>query len=54
MTGEQTHELKLSFDQLALIQKSLLAAKSLGVLSQEDELVDDTIQLVDQAVDAAS
>ena len=54
MTGEQKHELKLSFDQLALIQKSLLAAKSLGVLSQEDELVDDTIRLVDQALDAAS
>jgi hypothetical protein len=54
MTGEQRHELKLSFDQLALIQKSLLAAKSLGVLSQEDELVDDTIQLVNQALDAAS
>ena len=54
MTGEQTHELKLSFDELALIQKSLLAAKSLGVLSQEDELVDDTIRLVDQALDAAS
>ena len=54
MTAEQRHELKLSFDELALIQKSLLAAKSLGVLSQEDELVDDTIQLVDQALDAAS
>jgi hypothetical protein len=53
MTDEQRHELKLSFDQLALIQKSLLAAKSLGVLSQEDELVDDTIQLVDEALDAA-
>jgi hypothetical protein len=54
MTGEQRPELKLSFDQLALIQRSLLAAKSLGILSQEDELVDDTIQLVDQALDAAS
>jgi hypothetical protein len=53
MSGEreaQTYELKLSFDQLTLIYKSLLAAKSLGVLSQEDELVDDTIQLVDQAL----
>ncbi len=54
MTDEQRHELKLSCDQLALTQKSLLAAKSLGVLSQEDELVDDTIQLVNQALDAAS
>lgn len=43
------YELTLSFDELTLIYKSLLAAKSLGVLSQSDELVDDTIQLVDQA-----
>jgi hypothetical protein len=47
------YELKLSFDELTLIQKSLLAAKSLGVLSQENELVDDTIQLVDQELAAA-
>lgn len=47
-------ELKLSFEELTLIYKSLLAAKSLGVLSQEDELVDDTIQRVDQALDGAA
>ena len=44
------YELTLSFDELTLIFKSLLAAKSLGVFSQSDELVDDTIQLVDQAL----
>jgi hypothetical protein len=44
------YELTLSFDELTLIYKSLLAAKSLGVLSQNDEFVDDTIQLVDQAL----
>ena len=44
------YELTLSFDELTLIYKSLLAAKSLGVLSQSDELVDDTIQLVYQAL----
>ena len=44
------YELTLSFDELTLIFKSLLAAKSLGVLSQSDELVDDTIQLVDEAL----
>jgi hypothetical protein len=49
----ERYELTLSFDELTLIYKSLLAAKSLGVLSQEDELVDDTIQLVDQALRAA-
>ena len=44
------YELTLSFDELTLVYKSLLAAKSLGVLSQSDELVDDTIQLVDEAL----
>jgi hypothetical protein len=44
------YELTLSFDELTLIYKSLLAAKSLGVLSQSDEFVDDTIQLVDQVL----
>ena len=44
------YELTLSFDELTLIFKSLLAAKSLGVLSQNDEFVDDTIQLVDQVL----
>jgi hypothetical protein len=46
-------ELTLSFDELTLIYKSLLAAKSLGVLSQEDELVDDTIELVERALNAS-
>jgi hypothetical protein len=44
------YELTLSFDELTLIYKSLLAAKSLGVLSQDDGFVDDTIQLVDQVL----
>ncbi len=57
MTGEhqnvdavQRYELKLSFHELSLIHKSLLATKSLGVLSQEDKLIDDTIQLVGQSI----
>ena len=45
-------ELTLSFDELTLIYKSLLAAKSLGVLSQDHECVDDTIQLVERAFNA--
>ena len=45
-------ELTLSFDELTLIYKSLMAAKSLGVLSQEDEFVDDTIELVERAFNA--
>lgn len=49
-SGTARCELTLSFDELTLIYKSLLAAKSLGVLSQSDELVDDTIQLVAQVL----
>lgn len=43
-------ELTLPFDELTLIFKSLLAAKSLGVLSQNDEFVDDTVKLGDQVL----
>jgi hypothetical protein len=49
-------ELTLTFDELALIYKSLQAVKTLGALalpSEEDELLDDTIQLVDQALNGA-
>ncbi len=46
------YELTLSFDELTLIYKSLLAAKSLGVLSQDHGFVDDTIKLVDLAFTA--
>ncbi len=52
-TDEQTLELKLSFAELALIYKSLQAAKTLGALAPQDELLDDTIQLVDQALNRA-
>jgi hypothetical protein len=44
------YQLTLSFDELTLVYKSLLAAKALGVLSQNDEFVDDTIQLIDQGL----
>jgi hypothetical protein len=50
---EVKYELMLSFDELTLIYKSLLAAKSLGILSQDDELVDDTIQRVERAFKAS-
>jgi hypothetical protein len=52
-TAAQECDLKVSFDELTLIYKSLLAARALGVLSQEEQFVDDTIQLVDQALNAA-
>jgi hypothetical protein len=47
------HELTLTFDELALIDKSLQAVKALGALPPQDELLNDTIQLVDQALNAA-
>jgi imidazolonepropionase-like amidohydrolase len=43
-------ELRLSFRELALIHKSLRAVKTLGALPPQDELLNDTIQLVDQAL----
>jgi hypothetical protein len=45
-------ELTLTFDQLSLIYKSLQAAKTLGALPQ-NELLEDTIELVDQALNDA-
>jgi hypothetical protein len=50
---DRNPRLELTFDQLALIHKSLQAVRTLGVLPPRDELLDDTILLVDQALDAA-
>lgn len=44
------HRLQLTFDQLALIRKSLEAVRTLAVLPPQDELLDDTIELVEQAL----
>jgi len=44
------HQLKLTFDQLVMIRKSLQAVQTLAVLPRRDELLDDTIELVDQAL----
>ena len=51
---ERTHELQLTFDELALIYRSLQAAKTLGMQPPEDELLNDTMQLVDQALSRAA
>ena len=40
----------LTFDELVLIYKSLEAVKTLGALPPQDELLGDTIQVVDQAL----
>jgi hypothetical protein len=47
------HQLTLTFDQLALIYKSLQAVKTLGAQPSEEELLEDTMQLVDQALNDA-
>jgi hypothetical protein len=52
-TDAQTHELKLTFDEPALIYKSLHAVKTLGALPPQDEVLNDTIQLVDEALNKA-
>jgi hypothetical protein len=51
--NDRNPRLELTFDQLALIHKSLQAVRALGVLPPRDELLDDTMQLVDQALDEA-
>jgi hypothetical protein len=53
-SGEaETIELKVTFGQLALIYKSLQAVKTLGALAPQDELLNDTLDLVDLALDEA-
>jgi hypothetical protein len=44
-------DLKLSFRQLTLIHKALHAVKTLGALPPQDELLNDTLHLVDLALD---
>jgi hypothetical protein len=51
---EQTYQLTLTFRELAVIYKSLQAAKALEALPPRDELLVDTIELVDQAMIDAS
>jgi hypothetical protein len=50
----RTYELQVSLGELVLIYKSLQAVKALGALPPQDELLDDTIQLVDQALSRAA
>jgi len=46
------HKVQLTFDQLVLIYKSLEAVRTLSVL-QGDELLDETIEIVDRALEDA-
>jgi hypothetical protein len=43
-------EVRLTFDELALIYKSLEAVKTLGALPPQDELLQDTIEVIDQSL----
>lgn len=45
--------LALGFRELALIYRALQAVRTLGAPPLEDELLDDTIELVDRALQAA-
>jgi hypothetical protein len=49
----ETYELKVGFGELTLIYKSLQAVRTLGALPPQGELLDDTIELVDQALQQA-
>jgi hypothetical protein len=50
VSSNEMHQLKLTFDQLVMIRKSLQAVQTLAVLPRRDELLDDTIEVVDQAL----
>jgi hypothetical protein len=50
----ERQEVEFTFDELALIYKSLQAVTTLAVLPQNDELLDDTIERVDQALNMAA
>ena len=47
------HEVRLTFDQLALIYNALQAAKILAAVETQNELVDDTIAVIDQSLETA-
>jgi hypothetical protein len=49
----ETLQLKLTFGELVLIFKALQAVKTLDGLPRQDELLNDTIDLVDRALSAA-
>jgi hypothetical protein len=47
---EWRQDVKLSVAELDLIYKSLAAARTLHVVAPQDELLEDTMQVVDQAL----
>jgi hypothetical protein len=53
-SDEQRIELTLSFGELTLVHRSLEAVKTLGAFEPQDELLNDTIDLVDLALNEAA
>ena len=53
-SDEQLIELKLGFLELDLIQRSLEAVRTLGLVERQDGLLTDTIQLIDVALEEAA
>jgi hypothetical protein len=51
---EQPIELKLGFRQLDLIYRSLQAISTLGLVPRQDDLLTDTLQLIDVALEEAA
>jgi hypothetical protein len=44
-------ELKLGFHELDLVHRSLEAVRTLGLVEGQDELLTDTLQLIDAALE---
>jgi hypothetical protein len=47
---EEPIELKLGFRQLDLIYRSLEAVRTLGLVERQDDLLTDTLELIDAAL----
>jgi hypothetical protein len=51
---EEPIELKLGFLELDLIHRSLEAIRTLGLVERQDELLTDTLQAIDVALEEAA
>jgi hypothetical protein len=53
-SGEEPIMLKLGFLELDLIHRSLEAVRTLGLVAPQDDLLTDTLQLIDVALEEAA
>jgi hypothetical protein len=53
MRDDETIELKLGFRELVLIHRSLQAIRTLDLVERQDDLLIDTLQLIDVALEGA-